>query len=94
MAASGFSFGVSRERIQKQHIERIIDEGTKKIASPSPNTYEKDASFGRTGIHHSFRKKLNRYGNKVDRSDNYFYESQKKLPGPGSYGHLESIGVG
>jgi len=76
---------VSRERIQKQHIERIIDEGKKKIASPPPCSYEKDPTFGKQGIHHSMRKKLYRYGNRVDKFDNYFYDSQKKLPGPGFY---------
>ena len=66
---NGWSFGVSRERIQKQHIERIIDEGTKKIASPSPTSYEKDPTFGKKGVHHSMRKKLHRYGNRVDKFD-------------------------
>ena len=66
---NGWSFGVSREAIQKQHIERIIDEGTKKIASPSPTSYEKDPTFGKKGIHHSMRKKLYRYGNRVDKFD-------------------------
>ena len=85
---------MSRERIQKQHIERIIDEGSKKIASPSPTSYEKDPTFGKAGVHHSMRKKLHRYGNRVDKFDSYYYDSQKKLPGPGFYAHLESIGKG
>ena len=38
------------------------------------------------------RKKLYRYGNRVDKFDNYYYDSQKKLPGPGYYAHPESIG--
>ena len=83
--SNGWSFGVSREKIQKQHIERIIDEGKKKIASPAPVSYEKDPTFGKQGIHHSMRKKLYRYGNRVDKFDSYFYDSQKKLPGPGFY---------
>ena len=38
------------------------------------------------------RKKLYRYGNRVDKFDTYYYESQKKLPGPGYYQHPETVG--
>ena len=92
--SNGWSFGVSRENIQKQHIERIIDESQKKIASPPPGGYEHKRTFGSNGIHYSMKQKLYRYGNRVDKFDQFYYDSQKKLPGPGSYAHLESIGKG
>ena len=38
------------------------------------------------------RKKLYRYGNRVDKFDTYYFDSQKKLPGPGSYNHNDMVG--
>jgi hypothetical protein len=39
------------------------------------------------------RKRLNRYGSRVDRYDNYYFDAEKKLPGPGSYVHAETVGT-
>ena len=38
------------------------------------------------------RQKMNRYGSRVDKFDNYHYDKEKKLPGPGYYMHPETIG--
>lgn len=39
------------------------------------------------------RKRLNRYGNRVDKFDNYYFDQEKKLPGPGNYAHPETVGT-
>lgn len=35
---------------------------------------------------------MHRYGSRVDKFDNYNFDQEKKLPGPGYYGHAETIG--
>ena len=57
--------------MQKLHIDRLNDEGVKKIASPSPVAYEKDPTFGKAGTHYSMRKRMTRYGGRVDKFDDY-----------------------
>ena len=37
--------------------------------------------------------RLVRYGLRSDNSSEYFLNLQKELPGPGSYGHLDTIGA-
>ena len=91
--SKGWSVGLGRDNMQKLHIDRLNDEATKKIASPAPTSYEKDPTFGKQGIHFSMRKRMHRYGNRVDKFDNYNYECEKKLPGPGYYIHPETIGT-
>ena len=39
------------------------------------------------------RQRLNRYGGRVDRYDNHYFSSERKLPGPGSYIHPETVGT-
>ena len=69
----------------KHTIDRIQDEAKKKIASPSPTAYEKDPTFSKVGPHYSMRKRMHRYGSRVDKFDDYYYATEKKLPGPGYY---------
>jgi len=38
------------------------------------------------------RKKMHRYGNRVDKFDDYNYDQERKLPGPGYYAHPETVG--
>ena len=38
------------------------------------------------------RQKLYRHGGRVDKFDNYNWDKEKKLPGPGYYAHPETIG--
>ena len=90
--SNGWSMGLGREQMNKLHIDKLNDEATKKIASPSPGAYEKTRTFGKAGRHFSMRQKMNRYGNRVDKFDNYHYDKEKKLPGPGYYIHPETIG--
>ena len=89
----GWSLGLGRDVTNKLHIDRLQDDAKKKIASPSPDSYEKDRTFGKTGMHYSMRKKMNRYGGRSDRFDDYFFSSEKKLPGPGFYMHPETVGT-
>ena len=79
--------------MNKLHIDRLQDEATKKIASPSPDSYEKDPTFGKQGIHFSMRKRMHRYGTRSDKFDTYNFECEKKLPGPGYYIHPETVGT-
>ena len=60
--------------MNKLHIDRLNDEAHKKIAAPSPDSYEKSSTFGKEGIHFSMRKKMHRYGNRVDKFDDYNYD--------------------
>ena len=90
--SNGWSVGLGRDVMQKNHIYRIDDEAGKKIASPSPDSYNKAQTFGAAGTHYTMRKRMNRYGNRVDKYDDYYYNSEKKLPGPGSYQHPETVG--
>ena len=78
--------------MQKNHIDRIQDEAGKKIASPSPDSYNKATTFGAAGTHYTMRKRMNRYGNRVDKFDDHYYNTERKLPGPGSYQHPETVG--
>lgn len=39
------------------------------------------------------RQKMKRYGNRVDKFDDYNYDQEKKLPGPGYYHHPETVGT-
>jgi len=39
------------------------------------------------------RKRLDRYGGRVDRFDKHYFDSERKLPGPGSYMHAETVGT-
>ena len=91
--SKGWSVGVGRDNMLKLHIDRLNDEATKKIASPSPGAYEKDPTFGKKGPHYSMRKRMNRYGSRVDKFDNYNFDQEKKLPGPGYYMHPETVGT-
>ena len=91
--SNGWSMGLGRDNMLKLHIDRLNDEGVKKIASPSPTQYEKDPTFGKAGPHYTMRKKMHRYGNRVDKFDDYNYSCEKKLPGPGYYIHPETIGT-
>lgn len=90
--SKGWSVGLGRDVMQKIHIDRLNDEAHKKIASPSPGQYEKDRTFGKAGPHYSMRKKQKRYGGRVDKFDQYYFDAEKKLPGPGYYAHAETIG--
>ena len=81
----GWSVGLGRDVMLKHTIDRIQDEAKKKIASPSPTAYEKDPTFSKAGIHYSMRKRMHRYGSRVDKFDDYHYATEKKLPGPGYY---------
>lgn len=91
--SKGWSLSLGRQDMNKLHIDRINDEATKKIASPCPGNYEKSQTFGASGPHFSVRKRLNRYGNRVDKFDNYYFDAEKKLPGPGNYAHAETVGT-
>ena len=79
--------------MNRLHIDRLQDEAKKKIASPSPGAYEKDRTFGKAGTHYTIRKRMNRYGSRVDKFDNYYFDQEKKLPGPGYYIHPETVGT-
>jgi hypothetical protein len=83
--SSRFSFGTSRVAVKKIFVEEIIGNSAKKVASPSPDTYEKDKSFGKTGIHYTFSPRRDRTGLRSDRYDPRHFRGQKDLPGPGSY---------
>ena len=85
--------GIGRGDMAKLHIDKLNDEASKKIASPCPGEYEKSQTFGAAGIHFSMRKKMKRYGNRVDKFDDYNYDCEKKLPGPGYYHHTETVGT-
>lgn len=78
--------------IQKLHIEKEIDSITKKEASPPPNRYEMPETFGKEGTKFSIRQRMTRYGLKYDGRDDYYYNMQKKLPGPGYYNAPETLG--
>ena len=91
--SNGWSLGLGRSDMKKNHVDRINDEADKKIASPSPDSYEKDPTFGKAGTFYSMRKKLIRHGGRVDRFDDYYFDCEKKLPGPGYYVHPETVGT-
>ena len=91
--SKGWSLGLGRDVVQKKHIDAINDEAGKKLASPSPDSYEKKTTFSKEGTFYSMRKRLNRYGSRVDRYDNHYFDQEKKLPGPGYYIHPETVGT-
>jgi len=49
-------------------------------------------TFGKQGTMFSIRQKMKRYGLKYDGRDEFYYNMQKKLPGPGYYNPLETVG--
>ena len=91
--SNGWSVGLGRDTMKKMHIDLLQDDATKKISSPSPDSYEKDPTFGKQGQHFSMRKKMHRYGGRSDKFDDYNFECEKKLPGPGFYAHPETVGT-
>ncbi len=91
--SNGWSMGVSRGQIQKLHIDKLQDAADKKISPPAPTSYEKTQTFGKAGTHFSMRKKMDRYGGRVDKFDNHNWDMERKLPGPGYYHHPETIGT-
>ena len=91
--SKGWSLGLGRDNVQKKHVDAINDEAAKKIASPSPDSYEKKPTFSQEGTFYSMRKRLNRYGSRVDRYDSYYFDQERKLPGPGYYIHPETVGT-
>ena len=88
----GKSFGVGRDKIQKIHIDKEIDSIKKKIASPAPTNYNAAETFGKEGTMYSIRNRLFRYGMRYDGRDDYYFATQKKLPGPGFYNQPETVG--
>lgn len=38
-------------------------------------------------------KRMKRYGTRVDKFDEHYYDQERKLPGPGFYMHPETIGT-
>ena len=79
--------------MNKIHIDKLDDEAHKKTATPSPAAYEKARTFGAAGTHYTMRKRMKRYGSRVDKFDQYYYDAEKKLPGPGYYQHAETVGT-
>ena len=81
--SNGWSVGLGRDVCDKLHIDRLQHNAKKKIASPAPNVYEKDPTFGKAGPHYTVRKRMKRYGNRSDKYDDSHFANEKKLPGPG-----------
>lgn len=90
--SNGWSMGQGRGYMKKDHIDRVLDEADKKVAPPCPTSYEKTQTFGAQGLHYTMSKKMYRYGSRSDRCDPYYFDCEKKLPGPGYYAHPETIG--
>ena len=67
--AKGWSLGLGRTQMNKIHIDKLDDEAGKQIASPSPTAYEKSQTFGAAGQHYTMRKRMKRYGSRVDKFD-------------------------
>lgn len=88
----GKSFAVGRDQIQKIHIDKEVDSITKKQASPPPNRYDMPATFGKEGTKFSIRQRMKRYGLKYDGRDDFYFNMQKKLPGPGYYNKPDTLG--
>jgi len=39
------------------------------------------------------RKNLEKHGGRCDRYDQYYFDREKKLPGPGSYAETQTVGT-
>ena len=89
-----YSFGVGRESMNKVFVDEILEVGRKNQATPSPGNYEPPQTFGKVGIKHSMSGNLHRSGLKVDNMHNYYLDRQSRLPGPGSYSQLDTVGNG
>ena len=83
---------LGRDRVKKNHIYAIEDQVPRREVNPSPDQYEKDKSFGFTGIKYSIPGRNKRTGLRVDQTHDYYLTAQKKLPGPGSYEAAELVG--
>lgn len=79
--------------MQNEFVEDIIVKGRKDRNAPSPVTYEPAKTFGKTGIHFSVPGKFDRYGERVEKNSNHYLELQRKLPGPGYYSTLDTVGA-
>merc|ERR1719272_2924316 len=82
-----YSFGVGRENMKKQHVDKINKNVDGYTNVPGSGTYEYRHGFG--GSPHnettcfSMRKKLN--------MDELALVKSKKLPGPGFYAHPDTV---
>ena len=68
--------------MKKMYIDDIQSKGDK--ALPGPGKYEKDPTFGKAGLHCSFAARLP--------TEKQMLEKSAKLPGPGSYKHVDVTG--
>lgn len=82
-----YSFGVGRENMKKQHVDKINKNVDGYTNVPGSGTYEYRHGFGGSPhnetTQYSMRKKLY--------MDELALEKSKKLPGPGNYQHLDTV---
>jgi len=84
-----YSFGVGRENMKKQHVEKIMTNVDGHTNVPGSGTYEYRHGFGGSSHNEttcfSMRKKLY--------MDELHLGKSKKLPGPGFYQHPDCVGA-
>ncbi len=78
-----FSFGVSRDKMKKLHIDDINTQQAKD-PSPGPGQHESAKKFGVKGNHWTM--------NKRQRHLDYVARTMSTLPGPGHYKHTDIVG--
>jgi len=75
-------------------VEQIIVKGRKEGKNaPSPVSYDPAPSFGKTGIAYTAAQKLDRQGMREEQFSDYYLQQQKKLPGPGYYSSVNTVGL-
>ena len=83
---SSYSFGVGRENMQKQHVDKIMKSTDGYTKVPGSGSYEYSGGFG--GTNHqgfSIRKKLS--------LNEVLAKKSSMLPGPGQYSSLDYVGT-
>ena len=78
-STASYTFGVGRDNMRKEHVDKIIKATDGYTTVPGSGTYEYNMGFGGSSHNEttcfSMRKKLN--------MDELHLEKSKKLPGPG-----------
>ena len=92
-SSSVFSFGTSRDRMQKLGVDDVLDRADKHQNMPSPNTYTRTIDFKTKGPKYTMGPKQIKTGRRSDGCDDWHYSRQKNLPGPGYYHQPDLVGT-
>ena len=75
----------------KLFVDDIRDKAKKHLSTPSPDRYHID-TFSDQGPKFTMSAKLKHSGIKCDDRHEYYLDRQSKVPGPGTYNHIDAVG--